>query len=323
MISREQIAAQMKYNLLKVDSPELIAKGARKYEGKVRECFILGERRILIATDRLSAFDRVLSSIPFKGQVLNSLASYWFKQTADIVANHVIEEPHPNVLIAREVEMLPVEVVVRGYLAGSAWRDYEKGRDISGIMLAPGFKKSGKLAQPIITPSTKAEKGLHDEPISTEQIIRSGLVEEGLWKEVSAVALKLFARGTELAERRGLILVDTKYEFGLARTSSGARELVIADEIHTADSSRYWLASTYQERFSRGEDPEMLDKEFVRRWLMERGYMGEGEPPVMDDAFRVEVAERYMKLYELISGQEFTAKVGNLEEEIREVLANL
>lgn len=317
-IDRALVAEQLSCTLEGVDLPNL----GTKYEGKVRDCYVKGDRRILITTDRLSAFDVVLSSIPFKGQVLTEMASYWFKETADIVQNHVIDHPHPNVLVTREVQMLPVEVVIRGYLTGSAWRDYQAGNAISGIKLPAGLKKSQRFPEPLITPSTKAEKGQHDEPISGEEIVRSGLVDKALWQEVCRTALELFARGTEKARERGLILVDTKYEFGTVQ-SGGSQELVLADEIHTPDSSRYWMSNSYEERFAAGEDPHMLDKEFVRRHLIEQGYMGEGTPPVLTDEFRIDTAMRYIEAFETVTGTAFKPLPGPAEQQIAQALKDL
>lgn len=318
MISRNQIQEQLGFTLKGVDIPRL----GVKYEGKVRDCYVVGDRRVIITTDRLSAFDVVLTTIPFKGQLLSEMAAFWFDKTKHIVPNHILGHPHPNVFIAREVEVLPIEVVVRGYLAGSAWRDYEKGLAVSGVVLPAGMKKSEKFDRPIITPSTKAEKGTHDMPISSSAVVASRIVEKTLWEEVSTRALELFEFGTVEAAKRGLILVDTKYEFGVLRTRGGT-ELILADEIHTQDSSRYWIADSYQERVAAGEDPQMLDKEFVRTKLIALGYMGEGTPPVLSDDFRVDTAERYMEVYERLTGEQFKATVGAIEQDIIKVLSAL
>ena len=318
MLTREAIAQQLSHTLDKIDLPEL----GNRIEGKVRDCYVLGDRRVIVASDRLSAFDVVLTTIPFKGQMLTQLASYWFSETKHIVPNHVLSQPHPNVLITREIEILPIEVVVRGYLAGSAWRDYQAGKQISGIALPKGLKKSQQLETPIITPSTKAERGVHDEPISSEEIVRQRIVAQSLWEEVCDAALKLFQFGSEKAAQRGLILVDTKYEFGVTKNEAGQTQLILADEIHTQDSSRFWMADSYLERFEKNEDPVMLDKEFVRRWLIEQGYMGEGTPPPFTDSFRVDTAVRYMQAFEKITGQEFCAEVGSLGESIKQALSH-
>ncbi len=319
MLAREDIKAQLAYPLDSIDVPGV----GNKYEGKVRDCYTVGDRRILITSDRLSAFDVVLTTIPFKGRLLTQLAQHWFKLTEHIVENHVIDYPHPNVVVTKEVEILPVEVIVRGYLTGSAWRDYEAGKDISGISVPKGMKKSQAFDAPLLTPSTKAEKGAHDEPISSEEIVSSGLVEKKLWEEVCETANALFRFGTEKAKERGLILVDTKYEFGILKDGSGKQRLLLADEVHTQDSSRYWMADSYQDRFENGEEPRMLDKEFVRGWLLERGYKGEGTPPEFPDDFRVDTALRYMEAYEKITGEVFTAEVGPIKEAISALVKEL
>ena len=318
MLSTEQITQQLKFTLAGLDIPE--AEGF--YSGKVRECYsiksaISGEKRILVATDRLSAFDKILTTIPFKGAILSQMTDYWFKETKNIVPNHVIEVPHPNVFICEEVDIIPVEVVVRGYLTGSAWRDYTSGNPISGVTVKPGKKKNEQFSVPLITPATKAEIGKHDIPISGRELVSQGVVEQKVWSEVTEKALALFDFGTKRAAERGLVLVDTKYEFGLRR---GTREVILADEIHTQDSSRYWVLESYKSRQDAGEEPDMLDKEFVRRWLIERDFMGEGEAPEMTDEFRVETAQRYIQAYEKITGLTFQQPVGSQVEQITEVV---
>ena len=316
MLPRETIEQQLAHTIESINIDGI----GEKYQGKVRDCFTSGSQRVLVTSDRLSAFDVVLTSIPFKGQVLNQVASYWFAETAHIVPNHLVAEPHPNVVITKEVEIMPVEVIVRGYLTGSAWRDYEAGRAVSGITLPQGLRKSQRFDTPLITPSTKAEQGEHDEPISSEEVVSSGLVDSATWEKTCEIALNLFEFGTEKASQQGLILVDTKYEFGLLAKSDGTKEIVLADEVLTPDSSRYWRADSYQERFDAGEDPVMLDKEFVRGWLIERGYMGDGTPPEIPDSFRVDVAERYINLYEIITGREFQPEVGPSSEKIERAI---
>lgn len=311
MIDRKLVDEQLKYTLQTLKLPQL----GEPYVGKVRDSYVVGDRRILITTDRLSAFDRVLTTIPFKGQLLNSMAAYWFKKTEQIVPNHLLAVPHPNVSVTQEVEILPVEVVVRGYLAGSAWRDYQAGKAVSGITLPTGLKKSQQLPEPIITPSTKAEHGKHDEAISSADIVRSGLVAEKLWAEVCEKTFALFQFGSSLALKRGLILVDTKYEFGLL-TTNGKSKLVLADELHTQDSSRYWIAESYQERLEAGQDPIELDKEFIRRWLLERGFSGDGNAPEIPDSLRVDLALRYIEAFEKNTGLNFEPHVGSAAEEI-------
>ncbi len=315
MLDRKVISDQLRYTLDDIDLPDL----GEKYRGKVRDCYVRGDKRILITSDRLSAFDRVLTTIPFKGQVLNAMASYWFKETAHLVPNHIIAEPHPNVFIGRQADILPIEVIVRGYLAGSAWRDYQANRPVSGIELPRGLKKSHCFETPLITPSTKAEHGKHDEPISSEEILRSGIIEPKLWEEVCEAAIKLFTFGSIRAQENGLILVDTKYEFG-TYVENGKKHLIVADEIHTSDSSRYWVLDSYQEAYDAGQDPVMLDKEFVRRWLMEQGYMGEGTPPQFTDEFRVDTSAKYIEAFERITGTPFKPSIGKPIEAIRKSL---
>lgn len=274
----------------------------KRTQGKVRDIYEKDGRLIIITTDRISAFDHVLGTIPFKGQVLNQITQFWFGSTKDIVRNHVIEFPDPNVMVCRKAEPLPVEVVIRGYLTGSAWRDYEKKKEVSGIKLPEGLKKNQRFEKPLITPSTKAEQGEHDMPISREEIIEQGLVEKDLWEKIEKVTYELFKRGAKIAGKNGLILVDTKYEFGLLDG-----ELILIDEIHTPDSSRYWYKNTYEDKFEKGEDPDPLDKEHVRNWLRdERGFSGDGEPPELSDEIRIEASEKYIKAFEQITGQQFS-----------------
>lgn len=314
MIAREIIKEQLAHTLSETNLHSL----GEKVEGKVRDSYLQGKRRVLVTTDRLSAFDRVLTTIPFKGQVLTQMALYWFEATKHIVENHIIETPHPNVMIAKEVDIIPVELVVRGYLAGSGWRDYQKCGTISGIKLPLGLKKSEKLVEPIITPSTKAERGKHDEPISSAEVVDSGLVSKKIWDKACEIALNLFNFGTKRAQERGLILVDTKYELGIKKDGSG--EIILADEIHTPDSSRYWIMESYPSRFFSGEEPEMLDKEFVRSWLISQGYMGEGIAPNFSDDFRIDTAIKYIDAYERITGRDFNANSSNIEVELERCL---
>jgi phosphoribosylaminoimidazole-succinocarboxamide synthase len=273
-----------------------------KTSGKVRDIYARDGRRVLITTDRISAFDRVLGLIPYRGQVLNQLSLWWFEQTRDIVANHVLASPDPNVTVAREAHALPVEVVVRGYITGvtstSMWTLYAQGdRTPYGIPLPDGLHKNDRLPQPVITPTTKAADGGHDERLTRDELISSGLVAPELWAQVEDVALRLFARGQELAAQAGLILVDTKYEFGLIDG-----QLTLIDEIHTPDSSRYWIADTY---VPGGDEPENMDKEYLRRWFAAQGYTGEGTPPRLTAAFTADVAARYITTYEKLTGCAF------------------
>jgi phosphoribosylaminoimidazole-succinocarboxamide synthase len=279
------------------------------HHGKVRDSYDLpGGRRLLIASDRLSAFDLILTSVPFKGQVLTQTAQFWFEAAADICPNHVIEYPDPNVLLARRLTILPVEIVVRDYLAGTTGTSiltlYNQGRrDMYGARFKDGMRANEKLPEPIITPTTKADAGDHDAPLSPEDILRRGLLSREHWDQVSDYALRLFARGQAMAAERGLILADTKYEFGL----DGDGRIVLADEIHTPDSSRYWLASSYQERFERGERPESFDKDFVRAWVAARCDPYKDPIPAIPEALVLQTAEVYVRAFETITGQAFTA----------------
>jgi phosphoribosylaminoimidazole-succinocarboxamide synthase len=299
-----------------------IAELPNHYRGKVRDNYDLPDgRRIIIATDRLSAFDRSIAAIPCKGQVLTQTARFWFDHTGDICPNHVIEYPDPNVLVCRRLAIMPVEIVVRGYMAGttgtSIWSMYKTGRrEMYGHRFADGLRENQKLPQAILTPTTKARDGEHDEPITPAEIVAGGLLSAAQWDEVSGKALALFARGREMAAARGLILVDTKYEIG--RRADG--ELCFIDEIHTPDSSRYWYADDYQTRFDGGEEPRGLDKEYVRRTLAEQGYRGDGPPPVLADEVRCEAARRYIQVCELITGRPF---VPDTQEPIARIRGNL
>jgi phosphoribosylaminoimidazole-succinocarboxamide synthase len=284
-----------------LDTVDLNGWGA-KISGKVRDIYARDGRRVLITTDRISAFDRVLGLIPYRGQVLNQLSLWWFEQTRDIVPNHVIASPDPNVTVAREAQALPVEVIVRGYITGvtstSMWTLYAQGdRAPYGIPLPDGLRKNDRLPAPVITPTTKATAGGHDERLTRDEIVSGGLVAPELWAQVEDVALRLFARGQQIAERAGLILVDTKYEFGLIDG-----QLTLIDEIHTPDSSRYWVAATYTPG---GDEPENMDKEFLRKWFAAQGYTGEGTPPRLTPVFTAEVAARYITTYEKLTGQAF------------------
>jgi phosphoribosylaminoimidazole-succinocarboxamide synthase len=294
-----------------------IPDGIKMEKGKVRDIFDLDEELLIVATDRISAFDTVLTTIPYKGQVLNGMSNYWFYKTEDIIPNHIKEKISSRAVLVNKCEVLPIEVVIRGYLTGSAWRDYEESKQVSGIPLSDGMRFNQRFRTPLLTPSTKAEIGNHDEPISTKEIIDRKLVAKDLWEEVENVAFELFERGTEIAANRGLILVDTKYEFGMFNN-----ELVLVDEVHTPDSSRYWYADTYDELFDNGEKQNKIDKEYLRQWLMEKGYMGDGAPPFISDDLRTEVSDKYIKSYELITGAEFD-KESNLNEEIDTILSYL
>ncbi|RMH00200.1 MAG: phosphoribosylaminoimidazolesuccinocarboxamide synthase [Deltaproteobacteria bacterium] len=277
-----------------------------RYSGKVRENFTKDGVRTIVVTDRVSAFDVVLGTIPFKGQVLNAMAVYWFEATAHLCPNHLLEVPDPQVVRAVECTPIPVEMVVRGYLTGvsstSIWRAYERGeRVFCGHALPEGLRKHERLPENIVTPATKAPKGEHDESVAKEVLFERGLVDPETFDELERRSLELFAFGQAKAAERGFILVDTKYEFG--RTPDG--RIVLIDEIHTPDSSRYWYADTYEAAMAGGEDPKSLDKEFVRRYLVARGYRGEGPPPVLPDDVRCEAARRYVEIYEGLTGRPF------------------
>jgi phosphoribosylaminoimidazole-succinocarboxamide synthase len=277
-----------------------------KYEGKVRDNYTMGERRIIVVTDRISAFDQILGTIPFKGQVLNRLAVWWFEHTKDVAPNHLLRCPDPSVIECIECKPILVEMVVRAYATGttstSLWTHYERGvRTFCGHRLPDGLRKHQALPEVLLTPTTKAPKGEHDVSGSREEILATGLVTAKDFDEAAVVAKRLFAAGQAICRERGLILVDTKYELG--RTPDG--RLVVIDEIHTPDSSRFWKAETYEQRMRAGEDPEPLDKDFVRRWYLSQGYSGDGPAPPMPDAIRVGAAERYMAAYEQITGEPF------------------
>ena len=284
-----------------------IAELPSHYSGKVRDNYDLPDgRRILIATDRLSAFDRILCAIPFKGQVLTQTARFWFEATADICPNHVLSYPDPNVVIGRRLDILPVEIVVRDYLAGTTGTSvltmYKAGqREMYGLRLPDGLRDNQHLPAPILTPTSKAFDGGHDAPLSPAEIRERGLLTTAQWDEVSAHALALFARGQAMAAERGLILVDTKYEFGTDR----AGRIVLADEIHTPDSSRYWRAATYDARFAAGERPESFDKDFVRSWVAARCDPYRDPIPTIPDSLIIATSAVYIEAFETITGRTF------------------
>jgi phosphoribosylaminoimidazole-succinocarboxamide synthase len=304
VLRREALAAALDNVLTEAAIPEL----PNHYRGKVRENYDLPDgRRIIIATDRLSAFDRILTAIPCKGQVLTQIARFWFEATHDICPNHVIEYPDPNVVVCRRLDILPVEIVVRDYLTGSTatsiWPMYRAGRrNIYGVLFPEGLRENQKLASTILTPTTKAGVGGHDEPVTPEEIIGRGLLTAGQWQTVSELALALFARGREIADERGLILVDTKYEFGVDASGS----ILLADEIHTPDSSRYWIRDGYERRFAAGARPESLDKDFVRRWVNERCDPYRDPLPEIPSDIILEAARLYIGVFETITGTSFT-----------------
>ncbi|WP_222983964.1 phosphoribosylaminoimidazolesuccinocarboxamide synthase [Flagellimonas meishanensis] len=288
------------------------------YRGKVREVYKLeNDLLVMVATDRISAFDVVMPrGIPYKGQILNQIATHMMKATEDLVPNWLMATPDPNVAIGKACEPFKVEMVIRGYLSGHAAREYKAGkRMLCGVPMPEGMKENDKFPKPIITPATKADKGDHDEDISREDILRKGIVSNDDYEVLEKYTKALFQRGTEIAAKHGLILVDTKYEFG--KTAEG--EIVLIDEIHTPDSSRYFYADGYQERQDHGEPQKQLSKEFVRQWLISNNFQGlEGQTvPKMDDAYVASVSERYIELYESILGEPFQKEdIANIHERI-------
>lgn len=277
------------------------------YRGKVRENYDLPDgRRVIIATDRLSAFDRAIANIPFKGQVLTQTARFWFEHTGDICPNHVLDYPDPNVVVGRLLTILPVEIVVRGYLAGTTGTSiltmYKQGRrEMYGARFPDGLRDNEALPQAIITPTSKAFDGGHDEPLSPAEILDKGLLSKEQWDKVSGYAMALFARGQTMAAERGLILADTKYEFGL----DSAGEIILGDEIHTPDSSRYWIAGSYAERFAKGEKPESFDKDFVRNWVAARCDPYNEPIPEIPAELIAQTSQVYIRAFEMITGQRF------------------
>lgn len=302
MLNQATLRHALPHALDGVDLPFL----GPKTQGKVREIYQRGDHLILVTTDRLSAFDRILGLVPYKGQVLNQLSAFWFEQTHDIVANHLLDLPDPNVAVVRACTPLPVEVVVRGYISGvtqtALWYRYSQGeRNIYGIDFPDGLQKNDPLPTPIITPTTKARDGGHDERITSAEVVSSGLVEAQLWEQVCEAAIAIFQRGQAIAQRGGLILVDTKYEFGVDANG----QLTLIDEVHTPDSSRFWRADSYSARHNRGEEPENFDKEFIRLYYAAKGYRGDGDPFPLPPDLAVQAAERYITTYEMISGRTF------------------
>lgn len=293
-----------------------------KKVGKVRDMYIQEDKIILISTDRHSSFDRIIAHIPFKGQVLNQISKFWFNQTKDIVPNHILEIPDPNVVVAKKYKVIPIEFVVRGYITGSTntslWTLYKNGdRDFRDFVMPEGLKKNQKLETPVLTPTTKSDE--HDRPISGVEIVSEGIVDKVTWEKASSIAIKLFERGQKTASERGLILVDTKYEFGLDDDG----EVVLIDEIHTPDSSRYWKLATYRERFEKGEEPEYFDKEFLRLWF--KDHCDPYNDVVLPEApaeMVTELSNRYMYIYEIITGEKFlpVSEQENITERIEDNL---
>ncbi len=314
MITDELLRAQLPHALRQLDLPAL----GELYRGKVRDNYTRGDRIVMITTDRVSAFDHVLGTIPFKGEILSRLTTFWFEKVKDIAPVHLVDVPDPSVMVVKKAQPFPVEIIVRGYITGSLWRDYQAGKaGAYGITWPAGLKKDQRFDEPVLTPSTKAEYGKHDEPISEAEILKQKLVEPAIWEEARSVALRLFERGQQWAASRGLILVDTKYEMGISDS-----KLVVIDEIHTPDSSRYWIAEGHAERFQKGEEQRMLDKENIRQWLIQtHGFSGQGTPPPLTDEVRVSLARTYASLFERLTGQPFVAEVGSVEERIHRNLA--
>lgn len=301
MISENRLRQELSRTVENTDFKGL----GRKTRGKVRDIYRHKGSMVMVATDRISAFDRVLGTIPFKGQVLNQLAAYWFNASRQVAPNHMAATPDPCVMVVEECEQLALEFVVRGYITGvtktSLWYNYQQGaREYCGHVLPEGLRRDQQLPEPILTPSTKFEK--HDRPISRAQAIAEKLIDAATFDAAAGICMRLFRFGVERARERGLILVDTKYELGLRDG-----RLLISDEIHTPDSSRYWFADTYAELFQAGRDQRKIDKEYVREWFAAQGFRGEGNPPAMPDEVRLEAARRYIQAYETITGSEFTA----------------
>lgn len=317
-IAEEALRTQLDWTLRETHLPELGAL----CRGKVRDNYrsLDGRRLIMVTTDRLSAFDHVLTTLPFKGEILSRLAVFWFEKTADLVRNHLIESPDPNVLVCRACKPFPIELVIRGYLTGSLWRDHEAGRVEAGygLKLPVGLRRDERFDRPLITPSTKAARGQHDLPISEAEILARNLVPRALWEEAVRAARALFERGQAWALAKGLLLVDTKYEFGLDEGG----QLTLIDEIHTPDSSRFWVADGYERRFEAGETQRMLDKENLRQWLIqERGFSGHGPLPHIPDEIRLGLAQKYLAAFERIVGAPFEAEPGEVEPRIHRNLA--
>jgi len=291
------------------------------YRGKVREVYTLNDDTLgLVVSDRISAFDHIMKqAIPYKGQILNQLAAFAFDNVDDLVDTHIIEVPHPNVTIAKKCRPIPIEVVIRACLTGHAWREYKAGkRRLCGVPLPEGMKENQRFDRPILTPATKAQEG-HDEDISEQEILNRSIVPEKIWQQVRKKAYNIFNRGQQLAAKQGLILVDTKYEFGLFED-----EVVLIDEVHTPDSSRFFYADGYEERLSKNQPQKQLSKEFLREWLMEHDFQGlEGQQlPDLPDAFRIEVYQRYAELYEQLTGNTFVpTPVENFDDELEEILS--
>ncbi|MEZ4607532.1 MAG: phosphoribosylaminoimidazolesuccinocarboxamide synthase [Deinococcales bacterium] len=317
MLEPSLIQTVLPHTLTDTQLPEL----GPKSQGKVRDIYHHNHELILITTDRLSAFDRVLGAVPYKGQVLNQLSLFWFDEVKDIIGNYVRHSPHPSVIIGEACQTLPVEVIVRGYISGvtktALWYRYSLGeREIYGHHFPEGLQKNSQLPEPIITPTTKGGVTGHDERLTCEEVVSQGYVEAKLWDRVQTAALEVFKRGAARAKAAGLILVDTKYEFGLNRQG----DLVLIDEVHTPDSSRFWRLDSYQSRFEMGQEPENFDKEFIRLAYAEKGYRGDGDPPAWDENLAIFASQRYQQVYEMLSGKTFGPMSYPAQEDIRKAL---
>ena len=335
MIQAKKIKQAIPNCLQTLELPDL----GEKQQGKVRDYYILPNARIIITTDRQSAFDRILGSIPYKGAVLNQLAAFWFDKTKKIVPNHLLKVPDPNVSIAKNLTGIPIEMIVRGYISGvtgtSIWGSYQKGdRTIYGINFPDGLEKNQQLSEPVITPTTHGDLtggAGHDERLSKDQILSKDFYEQvivnwldishpkfkKLYQQMEEAAIEIFKFGSKLAKKQGLILVDTKYEFGIDEKGI----LHIMDEVHTPDSSRFWKAETYERLVKKGQEPENFDKEFLRLWYAERGYKGDGKPPEMAEELIIALSQRYIKVYEMLTGKKFEAFNYPIEERIIQNLA--
>lgn len=301
--------------ILKTEVPGIAAP----YRGKVREVYKLNDKTLgIVVTDRISAFDHIMKqAIPFKGQILNQMAAFSFNKVDDILPHHVIDVPHPNVTIGKKCDPIPIEVVMRGYLTGHAWRTYHAGdRELCGVKLPEGMNEHDPFPEPILTPATKATEG-HDEDISEKEILERKIVDEKLWSEIREKAFSLFKRGSEIAREQGLILVDTKYEFGLFEG-----KLTLIDEVHTTDSSRYFYLDGYEERQAKGQPQKQLSKEFLREWLMEHNFQGKDGQilPDLPNEFRLQVFNRYAELFQKLTGEKFLPKIEkNLDHKLAEI----
>jgi phosphoribosylaminoimidazole-succinocarboxamide synthase len=313
VISREELLQRIHSAL---EETNLSLPGRAR--GKVRDWYDLPNgQRLIVTTDRLSAFDRILAKVPYKGQVLNQLSAWWFEQTRDIIQNHMVSLPDPNASVVRTAEPLPVEVIVRGYITGvtstALWYRYSIGeRNIYGYEFPDGLQKNQQLPEPIITPTTKGGATGHDERLSCAEVLQKGLLDANTWEQVQSAAIAIFRRGQQVADKADIILVDTKYEFGC--TTDGS--VILIDEVHTPDSSRFWKADSYEERIAIGEDPENFDKEFVRLAYAEKGYRGDGEIPSMPDELWAVASERYIQIYEMLTGREFSPGTHPVQERL-------